>query len=70
MSYYRSCPYCSANLDPDEHCDCKEKTASGSDTTGSSMQEYIHNSMLTDSGRNVKCDYSQCQKGGSVNGLF
>ena len=20
--YYHTCPYCGANLDPDEHCDC------------------------------------------------
>lgn len=25
MSYYHTCPYCGANLDPDEHCDCQEK---------------------------------------------
>lgn len=25
---YKTCPYCGANLDPDEQCDCqKEKTA-------------------------------------------
>lgn len=22
MCYYRTCPICSANLDPGEHCDC------------------------------------------------
>ena len=28
MKYYRSCPYCGANLDPGERCDCRdEKTA-------------------------------------------
>lgn len=31
MSYYRTCPYCGAHLDPGELCDCQEneKTASG-----------------------------------------
>lgn len=24
MSYYYECPYCSANLDPGEKCDCRE----------------------------------------------
>ena len=22
LMYYHTCPYCGANLDPDEHCDC------------------------------------------------
>jgi len=25
MSYYRECPYCGANLDPGERCDCQDK---------------------------------------------
>ena len=24
MAFYRTCHYCGANLDPGEHCDCKE----------------------------------------------
>lgn len=24
MPYYRTCPYCGANLDPSERCDCLE----------------------------------------------
>ena len=23
MSYFRTCPYCHANLDPGERCDCR-----------------------------------------------
>lgn len=23
--YYTSCPYCNANLDPGERCDCRER---------------------------------------------
>ena len=23
--YYHTCPYCGANLDPDEKCDCREE---------------------------------------------
>ncbi|MDD6191876.1 MAG: hypothetical protein PUB24_02190 [Lachnospiraceae bacterium] len=23
--FYRECPYCGCNLDPGEHCDCREK---------------------------------------------
>ena len=22
-TYYHTCPYCGANLDPGEHCDCE-----------------------------------------------
>ena len=29
-TYYWTCPYCGANLDPGERCDCKESTDSGS----------------------------------------
>jgi hypothetical protein len=25
MSYFWTCPYCEANLDPGEHCDCQEQ---------------------------------------------
>lgn len=25
MAFYRTCPYCSANLDPGEHCDCQDR---------------------------------------------
>lgn len=24
--YYVTCPYCGANLDPGEHCDCEDKS--------------------------------------------
>lgn len=33
MSYYRTCPYCGAHLDPGEVCDCQNKeTAPGAVT--------------------------------------
>ena len=41
MSYYRTCPWCGANLDPGEQCDCKEKAASGRSRTESSADEKI-----------------------------
>jgi len=25
MGYYRTCPYCGANLDPGEKCDCRDE---------------------------------------------
>ena len=25
MAYYRVCPRCGCNLDPDEHCDCEDE---------------------------------------------
>lgn len=28
MAYFRTCPYCKANLDPGEVCDCRENAAS------------------------------------------
>lgn len=41
MSYYKTCPYCGANLDPDEHCDCQDKgeAAPGAANTGDGKME-------------------------------
>lgn len=30
MSYYRTCPYCGANLDPGERCDCRARETTDS----------------------------------------
>lgn len=27
MSYCKECPFCGANLDPGEHCSCREEQA-------------------------------------------
>lgn len=27
MAYCNECPYCGANLDPGEHCNCKDEVA-------------------------------------------
>lgn len=32
MAEYRTCPYCGANLDPGERCDCTKKSAPDADT--------------------------------------
>ena len=32
MPYYRTCPYCGANLDPGERCDCQEEQEEPTDT--------------------------------------
>lgn len=29
MPYYRTCPYCRANLDPGEICDCQDMRSTG-----------------------------------------
>lgn len=34
MNYFRTCPDCGANLDPDEACDCKRKSPDRSHGTG------------------------------------
>ena len=31
MSYYRTCPYCGANLDPGERCDCRDNEKAAAD---------------------------------------
>ena len=37
MAYYRTCPLCSANLDPGEKCDCLSE--SQTDTTSHIVQD-------------------------------
>ena len=32
-TYYRTCPYCGASLDPGEQCDCEEAEAEWLTTT-------------------------------------
>lgn len=29
MAYYDTCPYCGANLDPGEKCDCRKENGDG-----------------------------------------
>ena len=57
MSYFRTCSYCGANLDPGERCDCREerpspsksqtfgilekKTARGADNTTDGKAEQV-----------------------------
>ena len=31
MTYYRTCPYCGAHLDPGERCDCREDEKTAAD---------------------------------------
>ena len=41
MAYYHECPYCGANLDPDERCDCREKAPARNSTgTKNSLKLY------------------------------
>lgn len=30
-TYYHTCPYCNANLDPNEVCDCRKENAQTND---------------------------------------
>ena len=41
VSYYRTCPFCGANLDPGEVCECKEEAALGAGNTGDGRVEQI-----------------------------
>ncbi len=36
MAFYRTCPYCGANLDPGEHCDCRKSKFKNTETDGTS----------------------------------
>lgn len=38
MSYFWTCPYCEANLDPGEKCECQEQKE---ETNGNNIQQGI-----------------------------
>lgn len=54
MSYYQTCKYCGANLDPDETCDCLNETINLSNHT---MEDLTHgnNNQNSRAGRSRKC---------------
>ncbi|MEG2625790.1 MAG: hypothetical protein RR956_05920 [Christensenella sp.] len=57
MAQYRKCPYCSANLDPGEMCDCEEAMKEKSPVGGQSEQAKSCNNsteMITRKAVNVK----------------
>ena len=39
MSYFRTCPYCEAHLDPEEKCDCKKEIEETSNLYLSTSEE-------------------------------
>lgn len=39
MSYYRTCPYCGAHLDPGERCDCREGQSGANSQTFGNLQK-------------------------------
>ena len=42
MSYYRTCPDCGANLDPDERCDCwKENEETNNETEIETTEDFV-----------------------------
>lgn len=49
MRYYRTCPYCGANLDPGEVCDCrdKERAAQGAANTQDGKVEHVDHAVST-----------------------
>lgn len=50
MSYYRPCPYCGANLDPGERCDCwdeKETAADAANIDGGRVERDLQDRFST-----------------------
>lgn len=50
---YRKCPFCGANLDPGEICDCKEKAAPDVEDPEAAQMKIITNN-LADNKTKVK----------------
>lgn len=42
MPYYRTCPYCGANLDPGEHCDCQGEIHAADTNSIDNKEEITH----------------------------
>ena len=42
MAYYDTCPYCGANLDPCEKCDCQENNKSKEENTYVRHENYCN----------------------------
>lgn len=40
-TYYHTCPYCGANLDPGERCDCQDELDTSSTVTEKSKPDTI-----------------------------
>lgn len=62
MAYYRTCPYCGANLDPGERCDCMEKEsaaahAANMDNGKRTIQHIKSTSILHGGERKCKHEY-------------
>ena len=45
-TYYHTCEYCGANLDPGESCDCQKQT-DDEDTTSTNYRDVTHNDSCT-----------------------
>lgn len=50
--YYHTCPYCGANLDPGESCDCQNETDYSSTVTEKSKPSTISKSKENNDDRN------------------
>lgn len=37
---YKTCPYCGANLDPDEQCDCQKEKSPATDQSKQDSKKY------------------------------
>lgn len=47
MTFYKACPFCGANLDPDEKCDCQKlrgESDGGRNNTGRAEERQYRNS--------------------------
>lgn len=42
MPYYKTCPECSAHLDPDERCDCQKKSPGNQPEDANGVHENIY----------------------------
>lgn len=51
MNYFKTCPYCGANLDPGEVCDCRDKakTPAGAANAGEGRVEHVDHDVSTSS---------------------
>lgn len=64
MLYYRTCPYCGANLDPGEGCDCQKEEAAPDATNiesgkvESDLPDHESTSILSKNKEEIKHEYA------------
>lgn len=60
MAYYITCPFCKANLDPGETCDCREEKGQGArEGRSEDAAQGFHKMMVVGRGGQMRMNFMQ-----------